>query len=175
MDRADRERMKQELLRLADGDRSAFEPVYARMLPILRRFIGDQVPDAEDVAQQALLNAFARVAEFDPDRDAYAWILGIAAFEVKTSRKRAARRKEVGAEAAVDLPTGWSTEEALVNAELRGALQQMVGQLAPADAEALWAWAGIGERPVEGATFRKRVQRAMTRLKFAWRQAHGDE
>src|SRR6266849_3158600 len=84
------------MVRLADGDRSAFSPLYTLLWPALRVFVHRQLPasDAEDVAQDALLKVFARASRFDPARDALAWALGIAAFEVRTARKRTARRKE---------------------------------------------------------------------------------
>src|SRR5258708_5693190 len=65
------------MVRLADGDRSAFSPLYKLLWPVLRAFVHGQLPpsDAEDVAQDALLKVFASASRFDPARDALAWAL----------------------------------------------------------------------------------------------------
>src|SRR3954447_2713270 len=93
---------------LADGDRDAFHPVFVRLWPVLRAFVGRLLPaaDAEDVAQQALVNVFTRVSEFDRGRDALSWALGIAAWEVRTVRRRSQRRREhaAGDSALATLP-----------------------------------------------------------------------
>src|SRR5687767_5715648 len=102
------------LVRLADGDRAAFDAVFDLAEPEVRRLVGRLVPapDADDVAQQALLNVFARAGEFDGERDALAWILGIAAYEARTVSKRARRRREeLGADVR-DVPAAGSPEEA---------------------------------------------------------------
>src|SRR5688572_5323837 len=82
--------------RLRDGDRSAFDPVYAAVRPTLESFAARMLGpnDADDVAQQTLLDVFSRATEFDPSRDALNWILGIAAWNCRTARKKTARRRE---------------------------------------------------------------------------------
>ena len=56
--------------------------------------------------------------------------------------------------------------------ESRTALAQALGELKASDAATLLAYAR-GERPdVPGATFRKRVERAMARLRELWRINH---
>src|SRR6185503_749365 len=84
------------MARLADGDREAFHPVFVRLWPLLRAFVGRHPPvaDAEDAAQEALVKVFARAAEFDPARDALSWAFAIAAYEVKTARRKRQRRRE---------------------------------------------------------------------------------
>src|SRR5215468_488270 len=97
MDGLRRDRLRRELTRLAEGDRSAFDPVFEATRPIVYRFAARALAnqaDAEDCAQHVLLRVFARASEFDPSRDALSWILGIAAWEVRTIRKKRARRKE---------------------------------------------------------------------------------
>src|SRR5439155_23995820 len=96
MDRATLSELQSQMERLADGDRSAFHPVFEALWPVLRRFAARHVrpEDAEDAAQEALVKIFFRAAEFDPSRNALAWALGIAAFEIKTLRRRRMRRGE---------------------------------------------------------------------------------
>ena len=52
-------------------------------------------------------------------------------------------------------------------------LQEALGTLRPEDAETLRLYAR-GERPsLAAATFRKRVERALTRLRAVWRTTDG--
>ena len=96
MEQAARRRLQEQLARLADGDRDAFHPVFVELRPILQRFARRHlhVEDAEDVAQEALVKVFAHAHRFDRERDALSWALGIAAFEIRTARKRRERRRE---------------------------------------------------------------------------------
>ena len=69
--------------RLADGDRSAFSPLYEALWPLMRRFAVRALEgstDAEDAAQVALMKVFSHAAEFDAERDVVAWVLGIVAW-----------------------------------------------------------------------------------------------
>src|SRR5688572_27366891 len=92
-----RAEVQELLVRLADGDRSAFDPLFTRLWPLVSRFTEralSQGPEAPDAAQQALLNVFWRVSEFDPRRDGLSWIFGIASFECRTVRRKRQRRRE---------------------------------------------------------------------------------
>src|SRR5213594_3974224 len=97
MDRATLSELQRQMERLADGDRAAFHPVFAILWPLLRRFAARHLrpEEAEETAQEVLVKVFFRAAEFDPSRNALAWALGIAAFEIKTVRRRRLRRREV--------------------------------------------------------------------------------
>ena len=175
MDRARRDVLQRDLARLADGDRDAFHPVFVCLWPLLRGFAGRYLPapDAEDAAQEALVKVFARAALFDPTRDALSWALGIAAYEIKTVRRRRQRRREDG-EPHVETGDGRAGPEALTMArEREEAVEAALALLDPADAATLRAYAAGDPPPVSGATFRKRVQRALARLRLAWRMNHG--
>ena len=180
MDQAGRDRLHQDLTRLAQGDREAFHPVFVSLLPLLRRFAARSLPhaEAEDVAQEALVKVFLRAAEFDCRRDALSWILGIAAYEIKTSRRRGQRRREDAADPhyLVARPAPSPTpEEETIAADLDAALDTAIDGLGPAEAATLRAFAA-GDRPedVAPATFRKRVQRGLARLRARWRAEHGE-
>ncbi|MDI1429512.1 RNA polymerase sigma factor [Polyangium sorediatum] len=178
MDRDEREQLHKAMVRLADGDRSAFEPVYAAIWPVLRRFAGRAMPneaDAEDAAQAALIKVFSRASEFDATRDARAWILGIVAYECRTLRQKARRRREelggieeLGPRTRTEEAT---PEERVIALDLQEAAFEALGTLGAEDVETLQQVLA-DERP-EGATFRKRVERAMRRLRDAWRVKHG--
>lgn len=180
MNQDERERLHRAMVRLADGDRSGFEPVYAAVWPVLRRFATRVMPneaDAEDAAQAALMKVFSRASEFDGERDALTWILAIAVYECKTLRQKTRRRREeldglapIEAHKEADGPT---PEERLIAQNLYAAAVEALGTLHAADAEVLRRVLA-DERP-EGATFRKKVERAMRRLREAWRLKHGPE
>jgi RNA polymerase sigma-70 factor, ECF subfamily len=166
--------LQEWMTRLSDGDRSAFRPVFDFLQPLLKRFVSSQVGAAEcdDVAQQALLRIFERSTEFDPSLDALSWAFGIAAWEVRSTRKRTQRRREEPAEALQDhAHPARSPEDEAEAAQLRAAVLEALGTLNAADLDVLTRVA-FGER-LPGATFRKRVERALGRLRLAWSEKHG--
>jgi RNA polymerase sigma-70 factor (ECF subfamily) len=153
--------------RLAAGDRAAFHPVFETLWPLLRRFAARHLaaPEAEDAAQEALLKIFHRAAAFDPDRSALAWAFGIAAYEVRTARKRRTRRREAPEPAAARADPGRGPEEAAIVSDLEALLRDSLGTLRPEDAETLRLYARGERAAIAAATFRKRVERALRRLK----------
>lgn len=177
MERQQRIELQRCLTRLADGDRSAFRPVFDLAWPRVRE-IADrlmlQAADADDAAQGALLKLFERANEFDPQRDALAWIVGIVSYECLTIRKKRARRRESPSDSlAMTIDASANPEERVISVELEQLAVAVLGQLRPEDRETLTvAIYGEGERGAKPATFRKRVERALTRLRAAWRD-HG--
>lgn len=164
------------MVRLADGDRSAFDPLFRTLRPLLEGLASRllQEPDAaQEVAQEALVAIFRRSSEFDRKRDALSWAYGITAFQCKTWRKRRQRRKEspMGkwdlAEALLHKAT---PEDELILGESLAMAEKTLASLSPLDQEAIRAALGTGPRPaVAGATFRKRLERALRRLRSAGR------
>ena len=68
--------------------------------------------DAEDVAQEVFLRICSRIADFDRARDGLSLAFGIAAFEVKTQRRRRTRRRELPGGALLPaLPDGAASQE----------------------------------------------------------------
>ena len=175
MNSAGRFALQDELTALARGERAAFDPLFRRLWPLLRgfarRFLSAE--EADDVAQEALLRIFRRASEFDPGRDALAWVLGIVAWQVRTHRTKTRRRREEPADVLPERETSAaSPEEEAAAAELTAALERALAELSPDDAATLLAYAR-GERPdLPGATFRKRVERALDRLRARWRIRH---
>src|SRR5437016_2454810 len=129
------------MVRLSDGDRTAFGPLFSLTWRLLSRFAQRSLPsaDAEDAAQQALLKVFSRAAEFDPRRDALSWILGVVAFECRTQRQKIRRRKEAfSADAEADpllalASPGPSPEQELAERELLASALESLGSLSPDD------------------------------------------
>lgn len=162
------------MVRLADGDRGAFHPLFNLLWPKISAFAHAQLErDAEDVAQQALFKLFERASDFDPEQDALAWALGIAAYEVRTARKWRLRRAESGDESLTALAdAARDPEQQAIFTQLSGCAQQVFGALSAEDQQTLLLVAK-GERP-KGATFRKRLQRSLSRVQNLWRTTHGD-
>ena len=178
VEQSERAELRRLMERLAEGDRTAFGPVFALLWPRLRafavQFIG--VADGEDAAQAALLKVFSRASEYDRERDALPWALGIAAWECRTLRRRRERRREEFALALDTVASGGgpSPETAAIDRDLRAAAEAVLGELRPIDTETILAIAS-GRRAAQGATFRKRVERALARFRLAWRARHGSE
>jgi RNA polymerase sigma-70 factor (ECF subfamily) len=176
VDAGGRAALHQDLTALARGDRAAFDPVFGRLWPLLRGFAARFLPEAEaeDAAQEVLLRVFSRASEFDSRRDALSWVLGIAAWQIRTHRTRTRRRREEVLETAPERAAAEPSPEAEVAArDLEAALARALAELSPGDETTLRAYAR-GERPdVPGPTFRKRVSRALERLRNRWRITHG--
>jgi RNA polymerase sigma-70 factor (ECF subfamily) len=164
------------IARLGDGDREAIEPAFRALLPLVRRFSARALgngADAEDAAQEALLKIFGRAASFDPGRDGIAWALAIASYECRTVRKRVARRREEGIEAASFARAGdVNPEDCTIERDLEAAAREAIAALGDEDARAVLA-ALADARPAGDASFRKRLERAQKRLRIAWRTKHG--
>lgn len=178
----ERAELRRLMGRLADGDRAVFGRVFALLWPRLRAFAirCAGAADGEDAAQAAVLKVFSRASEYDPDRDALVWALGIAAWECRTLRRRRERRRERPA-LAVELAlaeapgTAQATpEDEIIDRDLRAAAAEVLGTLRPQDIETLAA-AAHGQGAGRGATFRKRLERAVSRFRLAWRARHGGE
>jgi len=160
------------LIRVADGDRAAFDDVYEALsgpvLALCRRRIGDAAR-ADDVAQEALIKIFVHAERYDPARgSARAWALGVASWEARTHLRRAARSREAPLDGLV-CDERADPEHRAAGRQLLDDVQTILGTLSPTDRTTLLAvWAG-GPRPdVPAATFRKRLQRALTRFRAAW-------
>ena len=177
MDAEDRQRLQEALVRLAGGDRSAFHPVFTLCWPVVNRFTRARLrgaADSEDAAQEALLRVFARAPEFDRQRPALPWVLGIAFHQCRTLRRRTQRRREDALPPADELPASASPEQGLVQADLVRAAREALEGLPPVDVQTiLAALEGTAPDGVAPATFRKRLERARDRLRRAFRERHG--
>lgn len=175
MDARNRREITTLLIRLADGDRTAFDPLFEVLWPFLRSFARRLLPDdadADDAAQEALLRVFARAQEFDCSRDAVPWVVAITANECRTLRNRRARRREDELGTAAASESGTTVDSDV--RDLESAAVALMGTLSTEDFNTLRAaWFGDPRPDVAAATFRKRVQRATDRLRALWRTRHG--
>jgi RNA polymerase sigma factor (sigma-70 family) len=164
------------MIRLADGDRSAFSVIFEMTLPpvgALARKMLTRQEDAEEASQQALLKVFERACEYDPTRgEALPWILGVAAWECRSFRTRLRRRREDPAEVLQTVPMrGHSPEDAATLQELLVVLESVMGGLSEGDREVLEAMLDRRDRPlIAPGTFRQRLRRARIRLQRAWEE-----
>jgi RNA polymerase sigma-70 factor (ECF subfamily) len=162
------------VVRLAEGDRAAFTPVFQLLWPpVLRlcRSLLKNDADAADAAQQALEKVLTRSSDYDRQRPAMPWALAIAAWECRTFARKRARRRELPEERMPELGTG--SEDQLAQRELMQAAVEALGELSPQDREALVATFWEEASDVTGATLRKRRERALKRLRDTFRRLYG--
>lgn len=170
-----RQQLDALMQRLADGDRTAFAPAFELLWPVVRRFALralSAAPDAEDAAQAALTKIFAQVSDYDRSRDALAWVLSVTAYECRTIRKRRERRREAAIIPEDTAHAARDPEAAAIARDLEQAAREVLESLRALDMQTLQA-AISDERPkVRSATFRKRLERALERLRAAWSTRH---
>jgi RNA polymerase sigma-70 factor (ECF subfamily) len=163
------------MARLAQGDRSAFDPLFRALHPRAFRLARARLAAdaADDAAQAALLKVFARASEFEPGRPALPWFYAVAANEIRgVARKRSAGPDDEAALAA--LPAGDDPERELLERELGRALDAAIDSL-DGDAAACIA-SLLGDRPrpnIAPAAFRKRVSRVYAQLRLLLGGNHG--
>lgn len=164
-------------MRLADGDRSAFPVLIEELWPILLSFALRGLrheQDAEDVAQEVFLRICSRISDFDRTRDGLSWAFGIASYEIMTHRRRRQRRRETfDADLERHTDAQLSQEDEVMRQELAAALTQAIGDLSDEDQIALGLRGAPSAVAVQGATLRKRRQRALDRLRSIWRNLYG--
>jgi RNA polymerase sigma-70 factor, ECF subfamily len=172
---ADRAQLQRWMTAAAEGDRAAIDPLFGALWPIAvryaTRFVGDAAL-AEDCAQEGLARLFGQLDRFDRTRDALTWALTHVTWQCRTARTRLARRGEQSAMPEISFDgTALAEERELVRAALA-----TLATLAPADIEVIVAVLTDDAElrsSLAPATFRKRLERALDRLRTSWRSRHG--
>ena len=162
------------LVQLAEGDRAAFTVVFQILWPPVLRLCRSMLKndaDAADAAQQALEKVLTRCGDYDRTRPAMPWALAIAAWECRTFARKRARRREIPEEQAPEARVG--PEDELEQRDLMEAATHALGELSPQDRETLVATFWEEATNVTGATLRKRRERALTRLRDAFKRLYG--
>jgi RNA polymerase sigma-70 factor (ECF subfamily) len=158
------------LARLANGDRTAFDPLYAALRPRAERLAHMKLGDmASDVAQSALLKVFARASEFEPGRPCLPWFYGIVANEIQAAWRRSARLVPSD---GIEIAGDDNPEKEMIRREVLRALDLAIERADESDAIA----AMLGRAPMPAiptATFRKRVSRAYAKLRLLLGGSHG--
>jgi DNA-directed RNA polymerase specialized sigma24 family protein len=158
--------------RLADGDRSAFDPLYAALRPRAVRLGRARVgaAHAEDVAQATLLRVFSRAAEFQRGRAVLPWFYAIAANESRAIERRLVRGVAAPDAVAAAAP---DPETEVLQQEMHRALDRAIADLDDDAAAAILTVLDEAARPdIKPATFRKRLSRAYTRLRVILGVSH---
>jgi DNA-directed RNA polymerase specialized sigma24 family protein len=179
LDAGQRAQLHVAMTALAAGERSAFNPVFSALWPPLLRFCERALKDEElarDAAQTALMKLFLHAPEFRADGDALSWAAGFASFECLSLRNRTLRRREDGDALLAAVPAGQpSPEDALIRADLRGAVLQLLGTLRSGDLETVDMALRGGRTGAASSASRKRLQRVLERLRRAWRETYGSD
>ncbi len=173
----DRQQLDRWMAAAADGDRTAVDPLFAALWPVVlayaTRYLGDRAL-AEDVTQDALVKLFGQVDRYDRERDALTWALTHATWQCRTARKKRQRRGETPLGEEPD-PVADGTALAEERELVRAAVATL-STLAPRDVEILVASLTDDDElrcAIAPATFRKRLERALGRLRLSWRSRHG--
>jgi RNA polymerase sigma factor (sigma-70 family) len=133
-DTARRDHLNQTLLRVAQGNQSAFEALYrltsAHLFGVVLRMVRDQ-GEAEDLLQEIYTSAWRRADAFDPARgSAMTWLITLAR---NRAIDRLRKRREVSLEddaPALEVPDETPTPAALAEAsQERQRLEQCMEKL----------------------------------------------
>src|SRR4029450_12573781 len=121
--------------RVREGDTAQFEVLMRRynqrLYRVVRSILRDDA-DAEDVLQQAYLNAYAHLHQFAQRASFATWLTRIAVHEALARRKRRAATAEAlgDAEAVAAAPSVWpDPERAALSAEMRQMLEHSIDAL----------------------------------------------
>jgi RNA polymerase sigma factor (sigma-70 family) len=171
----DRAQLQRWMTAAADGDRAAVEPLFHALWPACvsyaTRFVGDAAL-AEDCAQDGLVRLFGQIDRFDRDRDALTWALTHVTWQCRTARRRVQRR----AESPEPAERGFDGVAVAEERELVRAALATLETLPERDVEIIAAALTDDDelrRALAPATFRKRLERALGRLRTSWRSRHG--
>jgi DNA-directed RNA polymerase specialized sigma24 family protein len=127
-------------------------------------------------SQIAITKVFAEAGDYDRKRPAIAWALAIAAWECQTLQRRQQRLRREPLNAADELASqAPDPEETAGLRKLHDAARAVLRELSLQDQETLLAAFSedAKDRLTTGVTFRKRKERALNRLRAAWRKAYG--
>jgi RNA polymerase sigma-70 factor, ECF subfamily len=171
----DREQLDRWMTAAAEGDRAAVDPLFAALWPLATRYAARFLGDAalgEDCAQDALVRLFGQIDRYDRTRDALAWALTHVTWQCRSARRTRERRGEV-AETIDD--AGFDLRVTVEDRELVRAALATLATLGERDVEVIAA-AVLDDDTLRDAlapaTFRKRLERALARLRTSWRSRH---
>lgn len=164
------------LCRVSEGDRSAVDPAFRRLWPIVRRYCASKTGNetsADDAAQSTLVKLFEQAAQYDPTKPALAWALAVAYWECRSlstrDRREAGRTVEASPEHHCDPAP--HAEDALSQAEASQLGMRLLADLSPEEQALLKGneeGLGWSIQVLAPAARRKRKQRIIDRLRSAW-------
>lgn len=172
--------LDRQMALLADGDRSTVGALFRSLWPSIHAYCERALgvgADADDAAQQAMEKVFQEASRYDRTRRALPWALAISLWECRTVRRRNQRARAVGVDNLAEVPSPAMTpEDAAIHAQLVTDARALFATLSPTDRQALdetFAEEVEGRLSVSGPTLRKRRERALRRLREAWRLLYG--
>lgn len=171
------------LERARAGDRRAVEVLFARCVPRLRRWAAGRLPrwardqaDTQDLVQEAVLQTFRRIEEFEPRREGalQAYLRQAVMNRIRDELRRIGRRGGEAEELDSELTGGGpSPLESAIGQETIERYERALASLRPEDREAIIARVELGYEHDELAAAlgkpssdaaRKAAQRALVRL-----------
>jgi RNA polymerase sigma factor (sigma-70 family) len=163
------------MAQIISGDRRAFDALFTALWPSVYRFCLTlllEEADADDAAQLVMEKLFVQSHRYNPQYPVIAWALALARWECRTILRRRARNRTGP---LFDTETYVDQSDSAERAELQEALMWAISELSASDQavilESFWT---DDLNPTRNAAFRKRKQRAIERLRTAWRQLYGD-
>jgi RNA polymerase sigma-70 factor (ECF subfamily) len=165
-----------------EGDAGAFGQLVGRYQDVAFRvayLVAGDAADAEDIAQDAFIKAYAALDRFRPQAPFRPWLLQIVANEARNRRRSAGRRAHLAMRAAEDQrnadsgDAAPSPESAALANEQRRSLLDAVNGLRPEDRQAITFryFLDLSEAEMADAlgcargTVKSRLSRALGRLR----------
>jgi RNA polymerase sigma-70 factor (ECF subfamily) len=179
MDAVRRKAIHDAMVRLSDGDRSAFDVLLDELWPVILSFAKRGVggtADAEDIAQEVFSKICSRIADFDRGRDGLSWAFKIGSYEILTHRKRVRRRREVHDEQTLERePHDAASQDLLLEQrEVAVAFETALGGLTEEERVTLGLVPPVATSGPASPALRKRKQRALERLRRIWRGIYAE-
>ena len=171
MDAAARAALKEDVMRLRDGDRGASRAVFSALWPAALAYARAQLgndADAHDAAQQGLIKLFAQVTAYDEGRSPLGWALALVTWECRTLRtQRRRRRVDDGADVSA-VATNAPDLDDVIGDRLEKSVEVArvaAGIIALDDVDQRTLRAMLDGEAAGAPRDRKRRQRALSRLK----------
>jgi RNA polymerase sigma-70 factor, ECF subfamily len=165
------------------GQFEAFDELYARVAPAVRRYLLSQARDgakADDLLQETFLQIHRARATFNPAFPLLPWVMAIARHVWLMDRRAASRRPRASDDVtAIDLPVRAEAASFAERADLRQALAQVAAPQRDAIVQHhVWGWSfkEIAERAgIAEAAAKLRSSRGMAKLRAALRHPRGEQ
>ncbi|HVY38866.1 MAG TPA: sigma-70 family RNA polymerase sigma factor [Polyangia bacterium] len=168
----------------AEGDPQAVAALGAKFVPQTLRYLG--VPDGAllDAAQDVLVVALRRLADFEHRSTLQTWLYGICIRVAQEYRRKHANRREILVEALPELTAAPAQESAVEKAEWRKSLRRVLDTLSEQQREAFvlfeiqrLSMKEVAEAlgcPLKTAYFRHKAARVRVLEEFKRRAAESD-
>jgi RNA polymerase sigma-70 factor (ECF subfamily) len=164
------------------GRFDAFDELYARVSPVVRRYLLSQTRDAakaDDLLQETFLQVHRARATFNPAYPLMPWVMAIARHVWLMDRRSASRRPQATEDVAdIDLPVRSEAASFAERADLRHALAQVASPQRDAIVQHhVWGWSfkQIARRAGIAETAAKlRSSRGMAKLRTALQRRTGE-